>query len=310
MNKIIFILTFFCFSVSYADSENPLPLDIYQIENLTGIKGTIDLESGTYKVISLRTNLKATAAGIRLTPALGLASWIVFKPLSSEVEIKGELVLLEDQINFIMQEALDQKLTITSLHNDYLWDTPRLMVMGIEGKGDLKNLAAALGKIFNLIKTSTTGTIWKRPPAMINPEKSTLTSAHLEDFFNKKCSKKEGVTKFTWEDDPMKTSSWTAFAGTEREAVMLGDLVLNEKSIQSALKTLLHHNIFIISLRPINEEEKVIHYLGRGPALELAKILKEILEQTATIDVTSEIHTYPLTPIESKTVRSPTSHTQ
>ncbi len=297
MNKtMIFLLIIFSLTLitPHAFSEKPGSLDLKQIENLTGVKGEFDPEFNVFKVFSPRTDLKVTAAGVKLTPALGLTSWASFKSLSSEVEMRGDIVLFEDQINLIMQEALDHGLNITALHNHYLWDTPRIMFMHIEGKGNLKELATAVGKVFEKIKRTSIGTLWKRPLSIINPEKSTLNSKNIEEALGKKGAQKEGVTTFIWGTETKMNDSemggsrgvntWVSFAGTDREAVMLGDIAMKEGEVQNVLKSLLKHNIFIISLHQHMKGEAPrlmgVHYMGRGSALELAKVLKETLEFT------------------------------
>ena len=296
MKKIIILLifSFLTFSSASAETGDSSLLDTHQIENLTGAKGELDKESNVFKISVPRTDLKVTAAGVKLTPALGLTSWAAFKPIHSEGIVMGDMVLFEDQINFVMKEALDNGLKITALHNHYLWDNPRVMFMHIEGKGPIKDLATAVGKTFEMIKKSSKGTIWNRPPTLIKPDKSTLTTKNIEDLFEKRGTLKDGVYKLIWERKTkmdghdmgalMGVNTWAAFAGTDREAVMLGDIAMKEDEVQNVLKTLLKHNIFIISLHQhmMGEDPRImfVHYMGRGPAFELAKALKEALEQT------------------------------
>jgi hypothetical protein len=286
----ILILSFFTFSpISSASGDSPL-FNTQQIENLTGAKGELDRELNVFKVIVPHTDLKGSAAGVKLTPALGLTSWAAF---SATGEVRGEIVLFEDQINFVMKEALDHGLSVTALHNHYLWDNPRIMIMPIEGKGPLKDLATAVGKTFEILKKSSKGTIWARPPVIINPDKSTLKAKDIEDLFDKRGILKDGVFKLTWErktkmqdhggEVSMGIEAWAAFAGTDKQAVMLGEIAMKEEDVQNVLKTLLKHNIFIISLRQhrVGKDPRImfVHYMGRGLAFELAKALKEALEQ-------------------------------
>ena len=54
-------------------------LDTARIEQLTGAKGKLDEKEGAFKVSVPRTDLAVTAAGVRLTPPLGLTSWASFQ---------------------------------------------------------------------------------------------------------------------------------------------------------------------------------------------------------------------------------------
>ena len=81
MNPLIMSLSLLLCSFSPLNgvSENGGRLDNRLIESLIGIKGEMNDESGVFTVISPRTNLKVSTAGINLTPPLGLASWVQFK---------------------------------------------------------------------------------------------------------------------------------------------------------------------------------------------------------------------------------------
>ena len=53
-------------------------LDTARIEQLTGAKGALDAKEGVFKVTLPRADLEVTAAGVRMTPPLGLTSWAAF----------------------------------------------------------------------------------------------------------------------------------------------------------------------------------------------------------------------------------------
>src|SRR5438309_65345 len=62
-------------------SPDPAPaLDTARIEELTGAKGTLDEKEGVFKVSVPRSDLSVTAAGVHVTPPLGLTSWAAFEP--------------------------------------------------------------------------------------------------------------------------------------------------------------------------------------------------------------------------------------
>ncbi len=280
MNKII-ILLIICFCITtplYAESDDSSVFDTHQIEALVGAKGVLDEESNEFEISIPRTDINVSAAGIKLTPGLGLVSCATFKTLGSTGEVIGDVVLFEDQINLVMKEALENGLNITALYHHSLWDNPRIMQMHMEGKGPIKDLAMAVGTIFNIIKKSNTNTIWARPPVIINSAKSTLNPNYIEELLGKKGNLKDGVYKLTWERE-----TWAAFVGTDREAAILGNIAMKEEEAQNVLKTLLKHNIFIVSLHQHKMEENpktmVVRYMGRGSAFKLAEMLKEALEQ-------------------------------
>src|SRR5262245_6749614 len=115
-----------------ASAPGPL-LDTARIEELTGAKGVYDEKEQVFKVSVPRSDLSVTAAGVKLTPPMGLTSWAAFKKVGTHTIVMGDLVLLEDQVNPVMSVALESGLEVTALHNHFFWDTPRVMFMHIGG---------------------------------------------------------------------------------------------------------------------------------------------------------------------------------
>src|SRR5206468_3128069 len=80
-------------------------LDTANIESLTGAKGTLDAKEGVFKVSLPRTDLAVTAAGVRMTPPLGLTAWAAFTRAGGHTMVMGDMVVLEDQANPVMSAA-------------------------------------------------------------------------------------------------------------------------------------------------------------------------------------------------------------
>src|SRR5512144_3231517 len=131
-----------------AASPAPAALDTARIEERTGAKGTLDAASGVFKVSVPRKDLAVTAAGVRVTPPMGLTSWAAFQKTPDGAMVMGDLVLTENQVSPVMSAALDAGLEVTALHNHLLWETPRVMFMHVGGHGEVDGLAAAVGKVF------------------------------------------------------------------------------------------------------------------------------------------------------------------
>src|SRR6058998_2695497 len=81
-------------------------LDTATIEQLTGVKGELNDKEGVFKVSVPRTDLAVTAAGVKLTPPMGLTSWAAFHKAGDQTMVMGDIVLLEDQVNPVMSVAL------------------------------------------------------------------------------------------------------------------------------------------------------------------------------------------------------------
>src|SRR5262249_30737666 len=172
-------------AVTAAVPATPNPgLDTAKIEDLTGAKGSLDAKEGTFKVTVPRNDLSVTAAGVKLTPPMGLTSWAAFKKAGAHTVVMGDTVLLEDQVNPVMSVALDNGLEVTALHNHFFWDSPKVMFMHIGGMGDEATLAAAVGKVLAKIK-DTSGGKGEVPHADIDPAATTLDPKRLDGIFGK-----------------------------------------------------------------------------------------------------------------------------
>ena len=64
-------------------------LDTARIEQLTGLKGSFDAKEGVFKVSYPRSDIQTTAAGVKLTPPMGLTCWVAFKDVGDHVDVHG-----------------------------------------------------------------------------------------------------------------------------------------------------------------------------------------------------------------------------
>ena len=264
------------------------------IERLTGAKGTLDELEGVLKVTAPRTDLSVNAAGVRLTPPMGLTSWAAFKRTGEHVMVMGDMVLLEDQVNPVMSVALEQGLEVTALHNHFFWDSPKVMFMHIAGMGEEETLASAVGKVFAKIK-GTSGGRGEVPRVDIDPAKSTLDPRKIDAILDKRGDLNNGVYKVTIGRETktagatmgssMGVNTWAAFAGSDTQAVVDGDFAILESELQAVLKALRASNINIVAIHNHMTGELprmlFLHYWGVGPTEQLAKGLKTALDRTA-----------------------------
>src|SRR2546426_8460680 len=266
-------------------------LDTAKIEQLTGLKGKLDEKEGAFKVSYPRNDIGSTAAGVKLTPPLGLTAWAAFSGGGAHTMVMGDVVLTEDQVNTAMSTALDNGLEVTALHNHFFWDSPKVMFMHIGGMGDEEKLATAVGKVFATLKEK--GQV---PGADIDPSKSTIDPAKLDAAFGKKGEFKDGVYKATWGrttkvhgmtmGNTMGVNTWAALAGSDDKAGIDGDFAMLEPEVQDVLKALRHGGVNNVANHPPQSGQQprvlFLHYWGIGPAEELAKTVVAALGKTKT----------------------------
>jgi hypothetical protein len=269
------------------------PLDGKRIEQLTGVKGALDQQSGVFKVNYPRKDLNVRATGVAITPPLGLTAWAAFKQTCPKTMVMGDMVLTADQVNPVMSVALENGLEVTALHNHFFWESPQVWFMHIGGTGDEAKLATAVGKVFDKLK-ATQGGKGQVPRANIDPAKTTLDPKRIEQVLGTKGEMNQGVYKVTigrkTEVDghvmgkAMGVNTWAAFAGSNDQAVVDGDFAVLEDELQGVLKALRQHDINVVAIHNHMTHEKprliFLHYWGIGSVSHLATGVKAALNLT------------------------------
>src|SRR5438445_2595214 len=83
----------------------------------------------------------------------GCAHWGAFTQGShTEAMVMGDTVLFEDEANPAMSVAFENGLSVTALHNHFLFDHPKVYFMHIEGQGTTEQLATAVRRVYGKIK--------------------------------------------------------------------------------------------------------------------------------------------------------------
>src|SRR5690349_25161679 len=104
------------------------------VEQALGKAGSVQ-PGDVYKVSLPRSDLKVTAGGVELKPALALGSWVAFKKAGDMTMVMGDLVLTEDEVTPVLTKLGEGGVEISALHNHVLRESPRVMYMHIHAMG-------------------------------------------------------------------------------------------------------------------------------------------------------------------------------
>jgi len=274
-----------------ASQQQAGSIDRAAIEKATHAKGMLDPKESVFKVSIPREDLSVMIGGVKMTPPMGLTSWAAFKREGKDEMVMGDLVLTQDQINPVMDAALDNGLHVTALHNHFVTESPRIMFMHIAGTGPELDLATAVGKVFSTIRSEAKG---PQDEAQIDPIHSSLDAAKLDSALGLKGQYKDGVYKFVvgrktrMHDmeigNQMGVNTWGTFAGSDDKAVVDGDFAMREGELQSVLKSLRAAGINVVAIHQhmVGEEPRImfLHYWAIAPADALAKGLRAALTLT------------------------------
>ncbi len=269
-------------------------LDTARIEQLTGLKGTLNTNEGVFKVTAPRNDVKIAVDGWTMPPFMGLASWAAFtQGQMGDTMVMGDTVLFQDEVNPVMSVALDNGLSVTALHNHFFYDEPKVYFMHIGGEGSAEKLATAVHQVWEKIKEIRAAhpqptTTFASAPL---PARSSITAKTIEDILGVKGQSDNGmfkivigrITKMMDTDvgKEMGVNTWAAFAGDDNNALVDGDFAVREEELQPVLKSLRHDGINIVAIHSHMTQENprtlFLHYWGRGNVADLAKALKTAL---------------------------------
>src|ERR1700694_4300359 len=102
-----------------------------------------------------------------------------------------------------MSAAFEGGLSVTALHNHFFFDEPRVYFMHISGEGSVEKLAGAVKKVYDTMKSTRAANA--KPANKFGqgenekkslPEKSSITSAPLNEIFALQGDVKDGMVKF------------------------------------------------------------------------------------------------------------------
>src|SRR5712671_736026 len=96
-----------------------------------------------YKLSFPRTDLHVSVHGLAIKPGLALGSWAAFSGCDESAAVMGDLVLLEDEVNPVM-DKLKSAGFVTAIHNHLAEETPHVMDMHYMGHGRAAQLAISL----------------------------------------------------------------------------------------------------------------------------------------------------------------------
>lgn len=270
------------------------PLDTALIERITGIKGKSN--KGEYKITVPQNDLSIIVDGFKIIPAMGLGTWIGFTPSNNGAMIMGDLVLTESDLKPVQQEVIRQGLTITAIHNHFVRNHPNVMYMHIGGSGAVEQMAQKAKTVLDKIKEGRGGDPAKGT-ASSETVPNTLNTKRLDEILGYKGEMSKGVYKYTigrpdvdLREHGVPVSSflgfntWAAFQGTSDNAAVAGDFTMLGEEVAPVIKALVENGIEVVAVHNhmIHERPKIffLHYWGTGNSEQLAKGLKEALNQT------------------------------
>ena len=247
-----------------------------------------DFKDGVLKVNIPRNDLRVTIKQKPAPTPFGFGGWIALtKGDGGHDVMMGDLVLTEDEVNPVMSAILNNGLDVTALHNHFFWEQPRVFYMHVHGMGSAADLTRRVKPAVDLIDQSA-----KRatapPAAAPAAAASALNSAALAKIIGHNGEQNGPVYKITIGrpdinvrehgaaiNSRMGLNTWAAFAGTDAEAMVAGDIAMLEHEVTPVLKALRGNGLDVVAIHHhMTDVQPVViflHYYGTGPAAKLAQ---------------------------------------
>jgi hypothetical protein len=262
-----------------------VPAEYGAVMTALGKKG--DFKDGVLKVNIPRTDLKVTIHEKPVPTALGFGGWVAMtKGEGGHEVLMGDLVLTEDEVNPVMSALLDNGLEVSALHNHFFWEEPRIFYMHVHGMGAASDLAAKLKPAIALIDKSMAGA--PTGPASAPPAPADLNTKALAGLIGHEGEQNGTVYKITIgrPDIPLREhgaainarmglNTWAAFAGSDGDALVAGDVAMLAHEVTPVLKALRSNGIDVVAIHHhmtgTQPTVYFLHYLGSGPSDRLAR---------------------------------------
>lgn len=253
-----------------------------------------DFKENVLKVNIPRNDLRVTIAGRNAPTPFGFGGWVALTKGTDGIEVlMGDLVLTEDEVNPVMSAVLQNGLDVTALHNHFFWEQPRIFYMHVHGMGSAADLARRIKPAVDLIdhaakRSQGTGADAKAPTG-------TLDGGSLAKIIGHAGEQNGPVYKITIGrpdidlrehgasiNSRMGLNTWAAFAGTDSDAIVAGDVAMLEHEVTPVLKALRSNALNIVAIHHhmtgVDPVVIFLHYYGTGPAAKLAQAVRAAVD--------------------------------
>lgn len=209
-----------------------------------------------YKVGFPRTDLHVSVNGVAVKAGLALGSWAAFSGSDQNATIMGDLVLMENELDPVMDKLRSAGFEITAVHNHLMNETPHVLYMHYMGHGAATQLAMSLKAALAVSKTPI-----EKPAAAAEEPTPPAWVKSVEDSVGRKGTFKGGVLSYgvaradqiTMDGMTIAPAAGVAEsinfqeAGTGKVATT-GDFVLTASEVNPVIAELRSHQILVTAL--------------------------------------------------------------
>ena len=279
-----------------APARQSADVDWSAVQDALGRPGTM-MAGDVFRIGMPRTDLKVTVNGVPVQAGFALGSYAAFKQFDDGTMVMGDLVLLDEEVNAVMQGLFDQGFEVSALHNHLNNMSPHVMYMHYEGHGDALQLAQSLHDALAPSATPLSPAV--PPPPASPPSGPQLDVGMLDSILGSGGRANGSVVQYTigraetiiengHELLPsMGVATALNFQPTgDNTAAITGDFILLASEVNPVAQALRANGIDVTAMHQhhIGEQPKVyyMHFWANDDPARLAGGLRAALDQTTS----------------------------
>jgi hypothetical protein len=267
-------------------------LDTTKIDQALGRSG--QKIGDVYKIGFPRTDLHVSVHGVAIKPGLALGSWVAFIGTEDNAMVMGDLVLLEDELNPVMEKLRSAGLQVSAVHNHLIDETPQVMYMHYMGHGVASQLAASLRAALAASKTPL-----EKPAAAVQEAAPPPWVKTVDDSVGRNGTLKGGVLSYGVQRADIITVAGMTIAPAAGVAESInfqetdtgnvattGDFVLTAEEVNPVISELHAHHILVTALHShmLTEEPRLffMHFWAVGSPESVGAGIASALKRVST----------------------------
>ena len=269
-------------------------VDWTAVQDALGRPGTM-MPGDVFRVGMPRTDLKVTVNGVPVQPGFALGSYAAFKQYDDGTMVMGDLVLLDEEANGVVQGLFDQGFEVSALHNHLLNMSPHVMYMHYEGHGDAVQLAQGLHTALSTSATPLSPAV--PPPPAATPSGPQLDAGLLDSALGYSGKANGSIVQYSIGRSEtisenghqllasMGVSTAINFQPTGPDtAAITGDFALVSSEVNPVAQALRSNGIDVTAMHQhhLSEQPKIyyMHFWANDEPAKLAQGLRAALDQT------------------------------
>jgi hypothetical protein len=252
-----------------------------------------------YRFNFFRSDLRVTAAGVRLRPTFALGGWVAFKRIPGAIHgdvamAMGDLVLTESELAPVISRLQQGGIEQTAIHHHVLRESPRVLYVHIHAMDDPVKIASTIRASLALTRTPAPATANTSAVVTQPLDLDTAAIARALGYAGREnggvyqvsIPRAENVKDAGFDVPPtMGLATAINFQSTGGgRAAIIGDFVMVASEVNGVIKALRDNGIEVTSLHNHLLEDQprlfFMHFWANADAVTLARGLRAALDKT------------------------------